>query len=133
MPLHLIQRVLLGMHFAILNCAITVYTLLCSISVFNMTLDASDVVTLYVRAGCDNQRYGACPFCQRIFMVLKLKAAASKFRVLLFKFLFTPSEVVEFISNLARWEHKFRRLGNKTSQLRDNNQLGTQWHTDGLL
>lgn len=37
-----------------------------------------DVLTLYVRAGCDNKKYGACPFCQRIFMVLMLKAATSK-------------------------------------------------------
>ena len=33
-----------------------------------------DVLTLYVRAGCDNLKYGACPFCQRIFMVLMMKA-----------------------------------------------------------
>ena len=37
------------------------------------------VLTLYVRAGCDNKKYGACPFCQRIFMVLIIKAASSKF------------------------------------------------------
>ena len=36
------------------------------------------VLTLYVRAGCDNKKYGACPFCQRIFMVLIIKAASSK-------------------------------------------------------
>ena len=35
--------------------------------------DAEDSVTLYVRAGCDNRKYGACPFCQRIFMFLMLK------------------------------------------------------------
>lgn len=34
-----------------------------------------DVLTLYVRAGCDNRKYGACPFCQRIFMLLMLKSA----------------------------------------------------------
>ena len=34
-----------------------------------------DVLTLYVRAGCDNRKYGACPFCQRIFMLLMLKQA----------------------------------------------------------
>lgn len=41
------------------------------------------VLTLYVRAGCDNKKYGACPFCQRIFMVLMLKAASCplKFKV----------------------------------------------------
>ena len=44
-----------------------------------MMEDDDDVLTLYVRAGCDNKKYGACPFCQRIFMVLMLKAATSKF------------------------------------------------------
>ena len=34
-----------------------------------------DILTLYVRAGCDNRKYGACPFCQRIFMHLMLKSA----------------------------------------------------------
>jgi hypothetical protein len=37
-------------------------------------LEDKDVLTLYVRAGCDNLKYGACPFCQRIFMVLMMKA-----------------------------------------------------------
>ena len=37
------------------------------------------VLTLYVRAGCDNKKYGACPFCQRIFMVLIIKAASSEY------------------------------------------------------
>ena len=32
-------------------------------------------LTLYVKAGCDNRKYGACPFCQRIFMLLMLKSA----------------------------------------------------------
>jgi hypothetical protein len=41
-------------------------------------LHSGEVLTLYVRAGCDNKKYGACPFCQRIFMVLIIKAAASK-------------------------------------------------------
>ena len=35
----------------------------------------TDNLTLYVRAGCDNRKYGACPFCQRIFMLLMLKQA----------------------------------------------------------
>lgn len=34
-----------------------------------------DVLTLYVRAACDNQKYGACPCCQRIFMQLMLKVS----------------------------------------------------------
>ena len=41
----------------------------------NDTSDEANVLTLYVRAGCDNRKYGACPFCQRIFMLLMLKSA----------------------------------------------------------
>ena len=33
------------------------------------------LLTLYVKAGFDNRKYGACPFCQRIFMILMLKVA----------------------------------------------------------
>lgn len=42
------------------------------------------VLTLYVRAGFDGKKYGACPMCQRVFMVLMLKASECrelKFRV----------------------------------------------------
>ena len=31
------------------------------------------LLTLYVKAGFDGRKYGACPFCQRIFMMLMLK------------------------------------------------------------
>ena len=34
-----------------------------------------EVLTLYVRAACDNLKYGACPCCQRIFMQLMLKVS----------------------------------------------------------
>ena len=37
--------------------------------------EVEDSLTLYVKAGCDNRKYGACPFCQRIFMLLMLKSA----------------------------------------------------------
>lgn len=40
----------------------------------NNQTDSDSVLTLYVRAGCDNRKYGACPFCQRIFMLLMLKS-----------------------------------------------------------
>ena len=40
-------------------------------------LEDAEVLTLYVRAGCDNRKYGACPFCQRIFMLLMLKSASN--------------------------------------------------------
>ncbi|XP_054158640.1 chloride intracellular channel exl-1-like [Oppia nitens] len=31
-------------------------------------------ITLFVKAGADGQRYGACPFCHRLFMLLLVKA-----------------------------------------------------------
>ncbi|KAK6177482.1 hypothetical protein SNE40_015574 [Patella caerulea] len=34
----------------------------------------SNHVVLYVKAGMDGECYGACPFCQRFYMVLDLKA-----------------------------------------------------------
>jgi chloride intracellular channel protein 2 len=60
-------------------------------------------VILYVKAGADGQRYGACPFCQRVFMVLLLKSlhgprsAKLNFRVV--------------TVNLARPPEEFRRRG----------------------
>lgn len=35
----------------------------------------TEILTLYVRSGFDGKKYGACPACQRVFMVLMLKAA----------------------------------------------------------
>ncbi|KAI3387334.1 hypothetical protein SNEBB_003856 [Seison nebaliae] len=35
---------------------------------------SDNVPDLFVRAGMDNRSYGACPFCQQIFMALLLKA-----------------------------------------------------------
>lgn len=37
-------------------------------------------VTLFVKAGADGKRYGACPFCQRIFMILLIKAKNQQLR-----------------------------------------------------
>lgn len=34
-----------------------------------------DILTLYVRSGFDGKKYGACPACQRVFMVLMMRAA----------------------------------------------------------
>ncbi|KAG7163752.1 chloride intracellular channel exl-1-like [Homarus americanus] len=39
-------------------------------------------VTVYVKAGVDGERMGACPFCQRVFMVLLIK---SQYNILRFK------------------------------------------------
>lgn len=36
--------------------------------------DGGDSVCVYVKAGVDGERMGACPFCQRVFMVLMIKA-----------------------------------------------------------
>jgi len=50
----------------------------------NHVISDTDNLTLYVRAGVDNRKYGACPFCQRIFMLLMLKQAQGvsiKFKV----------------------------------------------------
>ena len=38
----------------------------------------SNHLELFVRAGQDGQSYGGCPFCQRMFMVLLLKANHSE-------------------------------------------------------
>ena len=58
-------------------------------------------LVLYVKAGADGQRYGACPFCQRVFMVLLVKSlygrAKLNFRVV--------------TVNLARPPEEFRQRG----------------------
>ncbi|XP_050700091.1 chloride intracellular channel exl-1-like [Eriocheir sinensis] len=40
----------------------------------------SDGVCVYVKAGVDGERMGACPFCQRVFMVLLVKANSGLLR-----------------------------------------------------
>ena len=42
-----------------------------------------DELTVYVKAGVDGKRMGACPFCQRVFMVLLIKSQHNllKFKV----------------------------------------------------
>ncbi|GBM24032.1 Chloride intracellular channel exl-1 [Araneus ventricosus] len=37
-------------------------------------MDTQPKVLLFVKAGDDGKRYGACPFCQRLFMILLAKA-----------------------------------------------------------
>ncbi|KAK3856697.1 hypothetical protein Pcinc_036999 [Petrolisthes cinctipes] len=46
--------------------------------------EEEDTVTVYVKAGVDGERMGACPFCQRVFMVLLIKAQHGllKFKVI---------------------------------------------------
>lgn len=38
----------------------------------------SNHLELFVKAGKDGESYGACPFCQRMFMILLLKANAGE-------------------------------------------------------
>nr|XP_053655867.1 chloride intracellular channel exl-1-like [Cherax quadricarinatus] len=45
-----------------------------SVVVVGPTTRAREEVTVYVKAGVDGERMGACPFCQRVFMVLLIKS-----------------------------------------------------------
>jgi len=59
-------------------------------------------ITLFVKAGADNHRYGACPFCQRLFMILILKGQLIpniKFKVITVNVSKPP---VEFRNNSLR-------------------------------
>ncbi|GIY56765.1 chloride intracellular channel exl-1 [Caerostris darwini] len=38
-------------------------------------MDTQQEVLLFVKAGDDGKRYGACPFCQRLFMILLAKSS----------------------------------------------------------
>lgn len=62
---------------------------------------ASDLpnVMLFVKSGADCKRYGACPFCQRIFMILMVKANANKLK-------FKVATV-----NLVKPPEQFRKMG----------------------
>ncbi|XP_068205563.1 chloride intracellular channel exl-1-like [Palaemon carinicauda] len=62
---------------------------------------ALDEVTAYVKAGVDGERMGACPFCQRVFMVLLIK---SQQKLLKFKVITT---------NPAKPPPEFKALGLK--------------------
>lgn len=56
-------------------------------------------VTLFVKAGDDGKRYGACPFCQRLFMLLLVKASEGQLH-------FQVATI-----NLAKPADLFRKLG----------------------
>lgn len=62
---------------------------------------ALDEVTAYIKAGVDGERMGACPFCQRVFMVLLTK---SQHKLLKFKVITT---------NPAKPPPEFKALGLK--------------------
>uniref|UniRef100_A0A2P2HZ31 Chloride intracellular channel protein 2-like n=1 Tax=Hirondellea gigas TaxID=1518452 RepID=A0A2P2HZ31_9CRUS len=62
---------------------------------------ADDFVHLYVKAGVDGLRQGACPFCQRIYMVMMIKAQYGLLRF----------EVIA--SNPAKPPDELKRIGLK--------------------
>lgn len=66
-----------------------------------MCSQANGDLRLFVKAGADGQRYGACPFCQRVFMVLLLKSAGGCLH-------FTVATVY-----LSKPPEEFQRLGLK--------------------
>lgn len=64
-------------------------------------------VVLYVKAGWDGLGYGACPFCQRFFMVLDLKAKAGSltFDVVTVSTARPPMEFRKFANKLPVLKH----------------------------
>ena len=65
-------------------------------------------LVLYVKAGADGQRYGACPFCQRVFMVLLVKSlygrAKLNFRVVTVNLARPPEEFPSVVcDDFQRW------------------------------
>jgi len=74
--------------------------------------DAEEHLTLYVKAGADGERVGACPFCQRAFMIVTIKSVQHTFR-------FRLSAV-----NLARPPSEFHRRGlRRVPALVDGDQM----------
>lgn len=61
----------------------------------------SNRLELFVRAGIDGESYGACPVCQRIFMLLLVKAQAGVLN-------FTVTTV-----NMAKPPEEFKRLASR--------------------
>lgn len=67
----------------------------------------SNHVTLYVKAGWDGISYGACPFCQRFYMVLDLKAKQGSltYDVITVNMARPPEEFKKFASKLPVLKH----------------------------
>ncbi|KAI8796257.1 chloride intracellular channel protein 1, partial [Biomphalaria glabrata] len=71
---------------------------------------SSNHVQLYVRAGWDGTGYGACPFCQRFYMVLDLKAKGHAL-------------TYDIISvNTARPPPEFRKFANRLPVLKHDDE-----------
>ncbi|KAK0061551.1 chloride intracellular channel protein 1 [Biomphalaria pfeifferi] len=72
---------------------------------------SSNHVQLYVRAGWDGTGYGACPFCQRFYMVLDLKAKGHAL-------------TYDIISvNTARPPPEFRKFANRLPVLKHDDEV----------
>ncbi|XP_076451329.1 chloride intracellular channel exl-1-like [Babylonia areolata] len=68
-------------------------------------------VVLYVKAGWDGVSYGACPFCQRFYMVLDLKARAGSLTY----------DVIAV--NMARPLPEFKRFASKLPVLKHGEEV----------
>ncbi|XP_005089773.2 chloride intracellular channel protein 1 [Aplysia californica] len=68
-------------------------------------------VVLYVRAGWDGVGYGACPFCQRFYMVLDLKAKAGALTY----------DIITV--STARPPQEFRKFANKLPVLKHGDEV----------
>lgn len=73
----------------------------------------SNHVHLYVRAGKDGECYGACPFCQRFYMILDLKAKAGELT-------YSVTTV-----NMARPHPDFKKLANRLPVLKHADEILT--------
>lgn len=75
-------------------------------------MNSDDHLILYVKAGADGERTGACPFCQRAFMIVRIKSAHHPFHFRLVAI------------NLARPPADFHRLGlRRVPALVDGDQM----------
>ena len=71
----------------------------------------SNHVDLYVKAGKDGESYGACPFCQRFYMILDLKANAGELT-------YDVTTV-----NMARPPAEFKKLANRLPVLKHGDEI----------
>lgn len=68
-------------------------------------------VELYVRAGKDGESYGACPFCQRFYMILDLKFKSGDLNF----------DVITI--NMARPPVDFKKLANRLPVLKHGDEI----------
>ncbi|KAJ8319838.1 hypothetical protein KUTeg_001425 [Tegillarca granosa] len=71
----------------------------------------SSHVELYVKAGKDGESYGACPFCQRFYMILDHKAKAGELTY----------DVITI--NMARPPQEFKKLANRLPVLKHQDEI----------